>query len=355
MNEREFSEGCAALGVEPGVTLEALERAYLKKNFALIRTGTPEERERLKALHEKLSAHMKTLVPAVPAAERPRPPDVPGSASRPVPVYVPPPPDPKAELLNPFSFDSRLVNLAALPLVAGLAWLFSLTPLGGLMSGFHTWMHEFGHATAAWLSGRRALPLPIGWTNVMPEKSLFVYLGVVFLFGVMFVAGWRERKIWPMLIAVAVLPLQFYMSWLMPEHRTDFWFSFCGVGGEFYLSTACMVAFYFHLPEKFKWSICRYVFLFIGASSFLHIWLFWRQVKHGTEGIPWGSMVNGEDDTGGDMNILRDDYGWNNHRIIDTYNGLGAACVTVLLVVYVIFALRLDRVLGRWIDALWPE
>jgi hypothetical protein len=270
-------------------------------------------------------------------------------------VYVPPPPDPRRELLDPFSFDSWLVNLAALPLVLIFAWVVNRSPLGGLMSGFHTWMHEFGHATAAWLSGRRALPLPIGWTNVMPEKSLFVYVGVLFLLAVLFIAGWKERKIWPMLIAVAVLPLQFYMSWVMPEHRTDFWFSFCGVGGEFYLSTACMVVFFFHLPEKFKWSLCRYVFLFIGASSFLHIWLFWRQVKHGEEGIPWGSMVNGEDDAGGDMNILRDDYGWNNHRIIDTYNGLGAACVAVLAIVYLAFVLRLDRPLGRLVVALWPD
>jgi hypothetical protein len=355
MNDGEFREGCAGLGVGPDVTLEALERACLKRNLALIRSGTPAEREQLRVLHEKLAAHLKAQAPAAPAGERLAAPDVAGGASRPVPVYVPPPPDPQAELLNPFSFDSWLVNVLAMPLVAGIAWLFSLTPLGGLMSGFHTWMHEFGHATAAWLAGHRALPLPIGWTNVMPEKSLFVYLGVIFLLGMLFTAGWKERKIWPMLIAGAVLPLQFYMSWIMPEHRTDFWFSFCGVGGEFYLSTACMVAFYFQLPEKFKWSICRYVFLFLGASSFLHIWLFWRQVKHGTEGIPWGGMVTGEDDAGGDMNILRDDYVWSNHRIIDTYNGLGTACVAVLVTVYMLFALRVDRPVGRWIESLWPE
>jgi len=353
MNEGEFRDGCAALGVDPSVTPEALERAYLKRNFSLIRTGTPEQRAQLKILHEKLAAHLKGRAPAAPAAADSA--AAANPANRPAPVYVPPPADPKAELLDPFSFDSRLVNLLALPLVAGLAWVVNASPLGGLMSGFHTWMHEFGHATAAWLSGRRALPLPIGWTNVMPEKSLFVYLGVLFLLGVLFVAGWRERKVWPMLLAVAVLPLQFQMSWRMPEHRTDFWFAFCGVGGEFYLSTACMVLFYFHLPEKFRWGLCRYVFLFIGASCFLHIWLFWRQVKRGLEGIPWGGMVTGEDDAGGDMNILRDDYAWSNHRIIDTYNGLGTACLAVLLVTYVIFALRLDRVIGRWIDSLWPE
>jgi len=355
VDESEFNECCTALGVEPDVTLETLERAYLKRNFALIRAGTPADREQLRVVHEKLAAHLKARTPAAPAVARPVVFENAGSASRLMPVDVPPPPDPQQELLNPFSFDSWLVNLVALPLVTALAFLVSLTPFGFLLKGFHVWMHELGHATVAWLSGRRALPLPIGWTSVEPQKSILVYLGVLFLLGVLFVAGWKERKIGPMLIAVAVLPLQFYLSWVMPEHRTDFWFSFGGVGGEFYLSAACMAVFYFHLPEKFKWSICRYVFLFIGASSFLNIFLFWRQVKRGTEGIPWGSMVNGEEDAGGDMNILRDDYGWSNHRIIDTYNGLGTACVTALVIIWLIFLLRLDRVAGRWIAAWWPE
>lgn len=355
VDESEFNAGCAALGVGPEVTAETIERAYLKKNFALIRNGTPEERQQLRVLSDRLVAHLRERPAPVAARVRSTEPAHPGSAARPVPVYVPPPPDPRQELLNPFSFDSWLVNLLALPLVTGLAFLLRLTPFDFLMAGFHTWMHEFGHATVAWLSGRRALPLPIGWTTVDPQKSLFVFLGVLFLLGVLFVAGWRERKVWPMLVAVAVLPLQCYMSWVMPEHRTDFWFAFGGVGGEFYLSAACMAAFYLQLPEKLKWGACRYFFLFVGASSFLHIFLFWRSVRRGAEDIPWGSMVNGEEDAGGDMNILRDDYAWNNHHIIGTYNALGMACLVALVSVWLVFALRLDRVASRLMGAFGRE
>jgi hypothetical protein len=257
--------------------------------------------------------------------------------------------------LNPFSFDSWLVNLIALPLVGAVAWLVNLSPLGFFLNGFHIWMHEFGHATVAWLTGKRALPLPIGWTNVGPEKSTFVYFGVLFLLAVLLVAGWKERKIWPILLALALAPLQFYMTWRLPEHRADLWLAFAGVGGEFYLSAALMALFYLQFPEKFKWNYCRYVFLFLGASSFLNIWTFWREVKRGHESIPWGSMVSGEEDGGGDMNILRDDYRWSNHDIIGTYNHLGSVCVVGLAIVYLIFALRLDRPVGRGINALWPE
>ena len=348
MDEGEFNRCCAAFGVEPGVTPEALERAYLKKSFALIRTGSPAEREALRLLHERLADYRKAHPRAAEAGERP-------PAPLRVPAYQPPPPDPAQELRNPFSFDSWLVNLLALPSVLLVAWLVNRSPLGFFLKGFHIWMHEFGHATVAWLTGKRALPLPIGWTNVGPEKSNFVYCGVLFLLGVLLVAGWKERKIWPMLLAAAVAPLQFYMTWRLPEHRADLWLAFAGVGGEFYLSAALMALFYLQFPEKFKWNYCRYVFLFLGASSFLNIWTFWRRVKAGEESIPWGSMVAGEEDAGGDMNILRDDYRWSNHDIIGTYSHLGTVCLVVLAVVYVIFALRLDRVADRFFGVIWTE
>ena len=130
---------------------------------------------------------------------------------------------------------------------------------------------------------------------------------------------------------------------------------FGGVGGEFYLAAAMMALFYVQLPEKFRWGACRYVFLFIAASSFYSTYAFWKKVKRGEEGIPYGSMINGEEDAGGDMNGLHDAFGWTQREIIHTYNQLGDACVIALLVVYLIFALRLDRVASRILVPCTPE
>ncbi|MCF7689674.1 MAG: M50 family metallopeptidase [Cephaloticoccus sp.] len=242
------------------------------------------------------------------------------------------------------AFDNWKVNLLALPLVAGLAWAVSLTPLGFLMQGFHVWMHEFGHATAAWMTGRKATPLPIGWTPIEDEYSPFVYFGVLALLGTLLVSGWHERKIWPMLIAVALAALQYQLTWRTPLYRQEFWWSFSGIGGEFYLSTLLIGAFYVQLPDKFKWGACRWVFLFIGASCFLHIYLFWRDVYHGLEDIPMGSLIMGEDDTNGDMNRLMTEHGWSHSMIRRNYYTLGNACITALVVIYAAFALRLNRV-----------
>ncbi len=242
------------------------------------------------------------------------------------------------------SFDNWTVNLLAIPLVLGFAWAITLTPLGFLMQGFHVWMHEFGHATAAWMTGRKATPLPIGWTPIEDEYSHFVYFGVLLLLGILFVAGWKERKVWPMVIAVALTVLQFQLTWRTPLYRQEFWWSFSGVGGEFYLSALMMGAFYVQLPEKFKWGGCRWVFLFIGASCFLHIYIFWRDVYHGLVDIPMGSLIMGEDDTNGDMNRLMTEHGWSHSMIRRHYYSLGNACIVSLAVVYAAFALRLNRV-----------
>ena len=246
-------------------------------------------------------------------------------------------------LYDPTSFDSPVINAIAPVLVAGMAILFRMCPLGFLIEGFHVWIHEVGHASVAWLSGRPALPLPLGWTNVQHDKSPIVYLGVLLALGALAVSGWRERKLWPIVLATALLGAQTYMTWFLSEDRSHLWMIFGGVGGEFYLSAAMIGLFYFEFPEGFRWGGCRYVVLFIGAASFYESFSFWKSVKHGLEGIPYGSMINGEDDGGGDMNILADDYHWTQHQIFLTYNHLGDACLAVLVVIYVIFNLRLNR------------
>jgi hypothetical protein len=346
MNESELGSSYALLGLQPGCTIEDLERAYMKKNFALIKGANEEARQQLRAAHDALAVYLKAQLEQARAAQ----PRVPGSLPPPVRaegLLVPPKIEPRnagAGEFALFSFDNWRVNAVVPPVVVALAWLVNLSPLGFFLTGFHVWVHEFGHATAAWLTGRRALPLPIGWTAIEPPYSPVVYFGILLLLGVLFVAGWKERKVWPMLIAVAVAPLQFYMTWRLTDHEQQFWWTFCGVGGEFYLSALFMACFFVQLPEKFRWGACRYLFLFLGASCFLHIFLFWNRVYHGLEDIPMGSMVNGEDDAGGDMNVLMSDYHWTHSKIRMTYHYLGNWCLVGLGVVYATFVLRLNRI-----------
>jgi hypothetical protein len=366
MEAEELEQCRALLGVKAGASMDDLDHALMRRNFALIkgRTGAagdalpPEieaQKQQVRAAYEKLVARMQADVkaemaqrkrPVLPAAHAPKP------AVPPRTLLTPPvvkPHDPADDEFILFRFDDWKVNTFVPPLLLGLVLLVNLSPLKFVLTGFHVWMHEFGHATAAWLCGFRATPLPFGWTPVEPVYSPFVYWGLLLLFAVLFAAGVKERKVWPMVAALALAGLQYYMTWKMPEHRQEFWWSaFGGVGGEFYLSTLFMMSFWVQLPEKFKWGACRYVFFFIGATAFLNIWLRWRDIYTGVEEIPFGSMINGEEDQGGDMNKLMDGYGWKKFAIRRNYLLLGWGCWIALGVMWALFALRLNKV-ADWV------
>ena len=362
MNEGELEQCHTALGVAPGVSLEELERAFMKRNFALIKgkggaadVANPEleaQRAHLRAAYDRLAAHLRELDGAgVPSPRKVRDGGVAsrGGSTPPPGIPVVTPRDPADDEFILFRFDSWAVNTFVPPLLLGFVLLVNLSPLKFLLTGFHVWMHEFGHATAAWLCGFRATPLPFGWTPVEPEYSHFVYGGLLLLFVILGVAGWLERKVWAMVAAGALAGLQYYMTWKMPELRQEFWWSaFGGVGGEFYLSTLFMLFFWVQLPEKFRWGACRYVFFCIGATAFLNIWLRWGDIYRGLEEIPFGSMINGEEDEGGDMNKLMDGFGWKKFTIRRTYWLLGWGCWAALGLMWAIFVLRLNKV-ADWV------
>jgi len=96
-----------------------------------------------------------------------------------------------------------------------------------------------------------------------------------------------------------------------------------------------MMVFFVPLPEKFRWGGCRYVFFLIGATAFLDIWTRWTDVYRGIEEIPFGSMINGEEDAGGDMNKLMDDYGWKKFDIRRNYYLLGKWCWAALAATWI--------------------
>jgi hypothetical protein len=174
------------------------------------------------------------------------------------------------------------------------------------------------------------------------------------MFGILFAAGWKERKLWAVLVAVVLAGVQAYMTWRMPESRKEFWMVFGGVGGEFALGTLFMMGFWVQLPDKFRWGACRYVFFFIGATAFLNIWMRWGDIYRGLEEIPFGSMINGEEDAGGDMNRLMDDYGWTKFDIRRHYRLLGSCCWVALGFMWALFALRFNKV-ADWVTARFSK
>lgn len=239
-----------------------------------------------------------------------------------------------------FSFDNRYINRGALPIAFAIAIVCQLLVFPKfLLRGMQIWIHEFGHATVAWMSGHAATPLPFGWTNIGENRSPIVYICFLLLLIILFWSGWRERKRWAMAIAGILAILQFYMTWLMPESTYYLLLSFGGVGGEFYLSTLLIICFYFPLPDRFRWDFWRYVVLVLAAHTFTESFGMWHKIKTGSADIPWGTMLGGQGDAGGDMNNLSS-MGWSDTQIVNTYSQLGNICLFVSIFVYGIFLVK---------------
>lgn len=247
---------------------------------------------------------------------------------------------PTADDQNLYSFNNRFSNMLVFPgLLLIAALLNAVSAIQFLLFGINIWIHECGHAAVAWLSGYKAIPLPFGWTNISSEKSLFVYFGVLTLLGLLFYTGKKESRVWPMALAGLLAIAQFYLTWITSENTFDLLFSFGGVGGEFYLSTLLIVSFYFPLPAQWRWDFYRYPAVLFAGFTFLGSLWRWQQIKSGVQAIPWGTMLGGSGDAGGDMNRLVD-HGWSDQRIIDCYNSLGGLCLITIVSVYAYFFLK---------------
>ena len=235
---------------------------------------------------------------------------------------------------DPFSFSNRSVNQFAWPIAFLSAGMAHWTGLDSLLLGVRIWIHEVGHATVAWFYGHQATPLPFGWTNVNPDRSVIVYLCFATLWGLLGWVGWKEGKRLSVGIAALAIVLQIALTWFSKPDDFELWLAFGGVGGEFALSTALIVAFYIPLPDRWRWDFWRYPTVVLAASTFLNSFSFWHQIKRGTAEIPWGTLLNGSGDAGGDINQLSD-FGWSDRHIIDVYISLGNGCLWVLIGVYV--------------------
>jgi hypothetical protein len=255
--------------------------------------------------------------------------------------YVPPipgwsPPKEKSRAVNKVELDDVRVLVFALPGAIVLAWLakhFFLTR--ALFGGIGIWIHEFGHATLGWLSGRASTPLPIGWTNFEQERSLWVAACFAFLLGL---AIWKSigKKVWGVVAVLGVLfLLQLRFTFGLNENQFSFLMSYAGVGGEIYLGAILMALFYLRIPGKPFWDYLRYVVLVIGAYSFVNTFRTWIAISQDQASIPWGSLFAGESDGNGDMNQLYDQFGWTKKEIIRLYLRTGVICAWGLVAVYV--------------------
>jgi hypothetical protein len=238
-----------------------------------------------------------------------------------------------------------LMMAAAVPLSALTVWLICLTQIGKLVQ-FATvgmWLHELGHAVAAWLSGSFAIPL-LFFTFTSGKQTIFVILAVIAAAFLMLWKGWKQRLPFWLILGGISLCMLFAKAMLLDDAQRAAWISYSGIGGELVLGTLCILSFFYTVYRRTSWKLMRYAALFFGMAVFLPAWLRWIAIAAGTEPFPLGSLISGPEH--GDMNSLLAT-GLTQTDIIESYLGLAHYCLLVISAHWIWLVARTIKILKR--------
>jgi len=219
----------------------------------------------------------------------------------------------------------RIARAIALPLALLFAWL-AVKGSPGAVRMLGMWVHESGHAVAAWLCGYLAWPGP-WFTPVGTQRS--PSFTVLLVGGLAFGAyrAWQlERWFWVTASAGTLLLVLFCTLILRPGTAQQL-IVFGGDGGGLVLGTMLMLTVYAREEHPVRREHLRWGLLVIGALAFMDVYAVWSGPANR---LPFGENENGLSDP----SVLTEMYGWSLISLVNRYQQLAHACFTVLVVVY---------------------
>jgi hypothetical protein len=246
------------------------------------------------------------------------------NAARPPAVWKDPTADPDIE---------RRIRQLALPLALLLAFLVSHSGLRGISRTFLTmWVHELGHAVAAWLSGFGAFPGP--WrTPVSEDRMIVVTLLVAGLLGYGGFRAWKAEAHALLGAAGLVLLVQLVLTFGVRAHAARAFITFGGDGGCLVLGTALMATLYAPPGSALHRGWLRWGFLVIGAFAFMDAFTTWWDAGHSAEGVVFGE-IEGVGDS--DPTKLVHEHGWSEARLVRRYMTTAWVCLVGLAALYLV-------------------
>jgi hypothetical protein len=230
-----------------------------------------------------------------------------------------------AEVFAPEVPDERR-RLVAFPLVFVGAWLLVSTELGAFIGRtfFGMWLHELGHASAAWLCGRFAVPLP--WVTITFGRSWLFTLVLVVGLTLLFRQGRAWQRVWMQALAVSLGAISVW-GHLSSEAHQELFFTFAGEAGAMVFGAALASAYLLPATVKALQHGLRTGWLVIGAIAWADATHLWVQARRDPANLPFG-LENGIES---DATRLVDRFHWAEDVMISRYLLLGALCLLAAL------------------------
>jgi hypothetical protein len=228
--------------------------------------------------------------------------------------------------------EGRLRAWAIPAALAGAFLIVSTGPGHFLVRVFLSmWVHELGHATAAWLSGFPAFPGP--WFTPMAQTRSGAFGFLVFA-GIAAGGYWAWRNERRRLCAAlgVLLASQLFCTLALSEDRAKQVVVFMGDGGCLVLGSLLMLTVYAPEDSALKRGWLRWGFLVIGAGAFADAFAQWWASRTDFDRIPFG-MNEGMGLS--DPSVLSETYRWSTDQIVGRYVALGCVCLAALAVAYV--------------------
>jgi hypothetical protein len=230
------------------------------------------------------------------------------------------------------------IRLWALPVALLLTWGLHSTGMGHrlLRIFLSMWIHEFGHALTAWLTGFVAFPGP--WaTSIAEVRSPFFSVLLAAGFGALVFRGWRHQHRPTLIAGLVLLGLQGVGTLIVRPGMARSFITFGGDGGCLVLGTLLMTTLYASRDSSLHKGWLRWGFLVIGAAAFTDAFKTWWSARSNWGAIPFGRI---EGVGLSDPARLTDWFGWSVNAMISRYVTLGWLCLAVLAAVYVAGALK---------------